>query len=243
VDTITLNDLKPGDLFGNPPGVWWTQEICRLQGSKTFHWGIFVDPQNRIITESIGKGTAVTRYDIYPQSHVYRIKAAQNITSQDILNAIADYGRSTYNMGENFSTAWNYLLDSWLPLYPWEGPPVPSWFPGWPWNTAVKTAYTFTKPFNTPVNCILYVALITQQLGYQILPEGDLVIEVNMENSPYLEYLGLLELPEENTASLARGTPKNDIERAINHYGITGAEYMAHPDWYPLPERGSRFKI
>jgi len=35
-----------------------------------------------------------------------------------------------------------------------------------------------------------------------------------------------------------RGIPRTDFERAITHYGITEEEYCAHPDWYPLPERG-----
>ncbi len=42
-------------------------------------------------------------------------------------------------------------------------------------------------------------------------------------------------------APIARrsGNPKNDIERAMDHYGVSAADYLAHPEWYPLPERGS----
>ncbi len=36
-----------------------------------------------------------------------------------------------------------------------------------------------------------------------------------------------------------RGKPRTDIERAMAHYGISEAEYLAHPERYPLPERGS----
>ena len=195
-DTIlSLADLQPGDLFGNPPGVWYTKEICRLQGSQTFHWGLWISPPDRVITESIGKGTAITRYD-YAQSYIYRIKALQNVSVQDILNAIADYGRSTYGMSENLSTVYRYLLDYWLPQYPWEGPPVPSFLPGWPSSWATPTDYSFSKPFNTPVNCIEYVTLIAERLGYEILPPGEIVVEKNLENSPLLDYLGILQIPQ-----------------------------------------------
>jgi hypothetical protein len=41
--------------------------------------------------------------------------------------------------------------------------------------------------------------------------------------------------------AVARGVdvPKSDIERAMNHYGISAEEYLSHLSWYPLPERGS----
>jgi len=39
----------------------------------------------------------------------------------------------------------------------------------------------------------------------------------------------------------AFGIPRTDVERAMNHYHISEAEYLAHPDWYPLPPRGTRF--
>lgn len=37
--------------------------------------------------------------------------------------------------------------------------------------------------------------------------------------------------------------PKTDVERAMTHYGISAEEYLAHPDWYPLPERGARASV
>jgi hypothetical protein len=36
-----------------------------------------------------------------------------------------------------------------------------------------------------------------------------------------------------------RGIPLTDIERACRHYGITEEEYYAHPELYPLPDRGT----
>jgi len=33
--------------------------------------------------------------------------------------------------------------------------------------------------------------------------------------------------------------PRSDSERAMNHYGITAAQYEAYPSKYPLPARGS----
>jgi len=36
-----------------------------------------------------------------------------------------------------------------------------------------------------------------------------------------------------------RGTPLTDIQRACRHYGISPEEYSAHPERYPIPERGA----
>jgi hypothetical protein len=35
------------------------------------------------------------------------------------------------------------------------------------------------------------------------------------------------------------GEPRDDIERAMNHYNISMDEYFANPQLYPLPERGT----
>ena len=35
------------------------------------------------------------------------------------------------------------------------------------------------------------------------------------------------------------GTPRDDVERACQHYGITEAEYCVDPSAYPLPARGT----
>lgn len=35
------------------------------------------------------------------------------------------------------------------------------------------------------------------------------------------------------------GIPRDDVERAMSHYGITETEYCANPEAYPLPERGA----
>jgi hypothetical protein len=36
-----------------------------------------------------------------------------------------------------------------------------------------------------------------------------------------------------------QGEPLDNVERACRHYGITPEQYYAHPEHYPLPERGS----
>jgi len=41
------------------------------------------------------------------------------------------------------------------------------------------------------------------------------------------------------TKEWGKGMPRSDIERAMNHYGITEEEYIVHPEYYPLPGRGS----
>jgi len=35
------------------------------------------------------------------------------------------------------------------------------------------------------------------------------------------------------------GIPRTDVERAMNHYNITESQYLTHPGWYPLPQRGT----
>jgi hypothetical protein len=35
------------------------------------------------------------------------------------------------------------------------------------------------------------------------------------------------------------GIPRTDVERAQAHYGATEEEYCAHPEKYPLPDRGA----
>ena len=37
------------------------------------------------------------------------------------------------------------------------------------------------------------------------------------------------------------GTPRADWQRAMEHYGVTEAEYCANPEAYPLPARGAGF--
>ena len=46
-------------------------------------------------------------------------------------------------------------------------------------------------------------------------------------------------LKTKSVARRGQGIPLDDIKRAMNHYGIAEEQYLMHPDWYPLPERGS----
>jgi len=36
-----------------------------------------------------------------------------------------------------------------------------------------------------------------------------------------------------------KGIPLDDIQRAMRHYNISREEYLAHPEAYPLPDRGA----
>jgi len=36
-----------------------------------------------------------------------------------------------------------------------------------------------------------------------------------------------------------KGIPLDNIERAMRHYNISREEYLAHPEAYPLPDRGT----
>jgi hypothetical protein len=46
----------------------------------------------------------------------------------------------------------------------------------------------------------------------------------------------------EENISQRYGIPRTDVERAMNHYNITEVEYLAHPERYPLPPRGTKEK-
>jgi len=46
-------------------------------------------------------------------------------------------------------------------------------------------------------------------------------------------------MPGKAREDRGRGNPLNDAERAARHYNISIDEYLADPDSYPLPARGT----
>ena len=46
-------------------------------------------------------------------------------------------------------------------------------------------------------------------------------------------------MPGKAREDRGRGNPLNDAERAARHYNIPEEEYLADPDAYPLPARGT----
>ncbi|GEM_PF-6261232 len=159
-------DIKTADLFATPPNTWWERWICRIIGAKTFHWGMFVAQHDSgwIITESIGKGTALTRFT-YPKACIYRIKELGEVDWRRLIAIHAEYGELPYDWQVLFRTAIWWLLKHYL------GKAIP----------VIK---------DEAVNCQEWVVLIAYELGVKIIPDDEYPMCTNLENSPYLEYRG-----------------------------------------------------
>lgn len=161
-------DVKPGDLFAIPPTSWWTKLLCKIVGAKTFHWGVIVtrDGGSFIISESIGKGLAVTRLD-YEKAYIYRIKELKKLSFRDVLRIHSLYGAYRYDWDVAFKTAAWWLLKHYLGII------IP-------------------RHHDKEVNCQEWVCLFSSELGVSIVPADAFPMCTNLENSPHLEYLGLL---------------------------------------------------
>jgi hypothetical protein len=189
---VTTADLATGDLFEIPPDSFITNLLCGVSQSQGLHWGMLVQPGDPywISTECVGKGVSLTQFN-YKRSYIYRIKGLTDLDPNELLNIIAEYGLTTYGYSDDFTIALSTIVRYGFPMYPWEGPPLPSFFPGWP-GTPV-TDLGLTKPDPVPINCIHYVDLLAAQLGYFLVPPGGILIPSQLEKSPYLDYLGELD--------------------------------------------------
>jgi hypothetical protein len=163
---MKLEDIKTADLFATPPNTWWGKWICRIIGTKTFHWGMFIAENDRgwVITESIGKGVALTRFD-YPRAYIYRIKGIREVDCRWLVSIVADYGAYPYDWEVAFRTAIWWLVKHYL------GKAIP----------IIK---------DEAVNCQEWVVLIAYELGVRLIPDNEYPMCTNLENSPYLEELG-----------------------------------------------------
>lgn len=163
------DNLLPGDLFGIPPINWWEERLCSIIDAKTFHWGMFVmlDGPEWIITESISKGPAITRFT-YPRSHIRRIRALGMIDPVKIISAVSQYGGYPYDWDVNYRTAIWWFAKHYL------GKALP---------------IERDKQFN----CQEYVVMLANVLAdVNIIPGSEYPDCVNIETSPELEYLGEL---------------------------------------------------
>ena len=163
---MKIEDVKTADLFAIPPDTWWTKWVCRVAGAKTFHWGMFIaeDDKGWVITESISKGVALTRFN-YLRAYVYRIKDIEEVNWKSLISVVADYGDYPYDWEVAFRTAIWWLFKHYL------GKVIP----------VVK---------DKAVNCQEWVVLIAYELGVKIIPDGEYPMCINLENSPYLECIG-----------------------------------------------------
>jgi hypothetical protein len=163
---MKLEDIKTADLFATPPNTWWERWICQILGARTFHWGMFVAKDDRgwIITESIPKGTTLTRFT-YPNAYIYRIKGIGKIDPMRIISIHADYGELPYDWQVAFWTAIWWLCKHYLGIV----------------IRVIK---------DSAVNCQEWVCLLAYELGVKLIPDDEYPDCLNLENSQYLEYLG-----------------------------------------------------
>jgi len=158
--------IKSGDLFATPPKGWLEKRLCGIIGAKTYHWGMLIaeDDKGWVITESIGKGVALTRFD-YPEAYIYRIKDIGEVNWKRLISIVADYGAYPYDWEVVLRTAIWWLVKHYL------GKILP----------IIK---------DKKVNCQEWVVLIAYELGVKIIPDDEYPCCENLENSPYLEYMG-----------------------------------------------------
>lgn len=159
-------EIRVGNLFATPPGSWWSKLVCRLLGAKTFHWGMIIDGDEDgwQITESIGKGVALTRLT-YPWAYIYRIKGLE-VRSQQIIKIHSHYGEWRYDWDVPVKTAIWWLAKHYF------GKIIPRYH-------------------DKEVNCQEWVALLASELGVKIIPDDVYPMCTNLENSPHLELVGV----------------------------------------------------
>ncbi len=161
--------IRRADLFGIPPHTWWQKMMLRIIGGKTFHWGIFIASEDNdwIVSESIGKGTAITKFG-NRTAFVYRMKALNyEPTLGNLIEIHARYGDYPYDWEVNLKTGIWWLLKHYF------GKVLP-------------------VIHDKEVNCQEWVCLMAKELGIKIIPDDQYPMSVNLENSPQLEYLGVL---------------------------------------------------
>jgi hypothetical protein len=161
-----LSELKPGYLFGTPPGTWWEKRICQIIGAKTFHWGMIVlfDGEDWVTSESIGKGTAISRLG-GRRAFIYKIKKLSEVNPARIISIHSAYGEWRYDWEVALLTALWWLFKHYL------GVILP----------VIR---------DDKVNCQEWVCLLATELGVKIIPDDEYPMCTNLENSPYLEYKG-----------------------------------------------------
>ncbi len=163
---MKLEEIKTADLFATPPHGWLEKKLASLIGAKTWHWGMLIseDAKGWVITESIGKGVALTRF-AYPKAYIYRIKEVGDVDWRKLIGITADYGDFPYDFTVAFKTAIWWLVRHYF------GKVIP-------------------VVHDKAVNCQELVVLLASELGVKIIPDDQYPMCINLENSPLLELLG-----------------------------------------------------
>jgi hypothetical protein len=169
IDFQIAPDIRNGDLFGTPPSNFFTRFLCRIIKADTFHWGMIIgrDKYGYVCSESIGKGTAVTRF-AYHKARIYRIKNIKEPTTFKLVSIHSQHGESLYDMPVNILTGVWFLLKHYLKIV------IP-----------IVKNHTF--------NCQEHVVYMSSMLGVKIIPETEYPYCINLEKSDSLEYLGTLD--------------------------------------------------
>ena len=160
--------IRNGDLIGVIPTGFLPKLICRVVGATTFHWAIVIgqDKDGYILSESIGKGTAVTRL-VTSSVLVYRIKALKHEPeTYRMVSLHSQRGEAVYDMQANFLAGIWFLLKHYL-----------------------KIAVPRIK--NNAYNCQEWVIYMAYMLGHKVIPENEYPYCKNLENSDALEYQGV----------------------------------------------------
>lgn len=168
--TSNMNEfeLHAGYLAATPPGAWWARWICRILKAKTFHWFMLVGPDGNdwITSESIGKGTTISRLG-GRKAFIYKIKELYLVAPMRIVGIHSEYGEWPYDWQVIFRTAIWWLFKHYL------GKVIP-------------------VIHDKAVNCQEWVVLLATELGVKIIPDDQYPMCTNLENSPHLEYLGVV---------------------------------------------------
>lgn len=174
---ITLDDVRPLDMFGCPPDDFWEKKACKLMKSSIFHVGCFVEPvydpgtlkiTDWMTSESINTGVDFTRLG-GRHVRVYRRTPDSPVTPYDIRLVHSECGALPYGWAVNLLTA--------------------AWF---------ISTYYLHKPFpyvkvKSP-NCVKWYATIRDVLGCPVVPADQYVIEKALEDN--MEYIGDLNISE-----------------------------------------------
>ena len=160
-------ELRNGDIAGIPPSGWLPKLVCKILKAHTFHFCMIIgnDKDGYITSESLGKGTSVSRFT-YPCAHIYRIRKLRHEPEMYRLISFHSWrGEAVYDMQVNFLSGVWFLLKHYLKIV------IP----------VIK---------NHTYNCQEWVIYLAFCLGIRIIPENEYPYCKNLEKSEALEYLG-----------------------------------------------------
>ena len=161
--------IRSGYLAAIPPSSWWAKWLCKIIKAKSFHWFIFVksDRFGWIISESIGKGTALTRFH-YPNAYIYKIKGLE-VKPDQIIQFHSFYGGWRYDWDVAFKSALWWLLKHYFGIL------IP-------------------RHRDKSVNCQEWVNWFAENFDYKIVEDWEYPVSKNLEDSKYLEFVGEITL-------------------------------------------------